>query len=247
LNILKSIKRSLKALSVDLESIHRTLRHPIRRKILLTLLEKKEMTYVDLMNLLEVDNTGKFNYHLKSLGDLIEKNGNGKYRLTDKGHIASQLLQKLPEKSLKTTPLSGGDVILIGSVGFALALFNPAFWTLPLVGIGLFGIGIGFMGLVYALMVPSGVMSYLTVRRTNSNDLYDLFKPPLVTSALFVILTVLMLLLDIKISFTFSERERVLFIPLPAYIIGNVAFAFLGIFIYEILRRMKESGTLNIN
>jgi len=227
--------KGFKHLSVDLESLHTILKHPIRRRIVLTLHEKQELTHVDLMNFLEVENTGKFNYHLKILGDLIEKNGSGRYRLTDKGNLASQLLLRFPERSYRPMPLRGGDAILIGCVGFLLALFNPGFWGLPL-----FGITIGLLGLVYALMTPCGVMWLLTVKRTISHDLYDLFKPPLVTSALFVLLVVIITFLDIRLYFTFSDQEFVLFIPLPSFIIGNVAFSFLGIGIFEIIYRARK-------
>lgn len=198
------------------------------------------------MNLLEVENTGKFNYHLKILGDLIEKNGDGRYMLTEKGELASRLLHKFPEKTFKPLPLRGGDAILIGSIGFALALFNPGFWALPIFGLVPTGIIIGFLGLFYALMVPSRTMWYLAVKRTKSNDLYDLFKPPLVTSALFVLLVVIMYLLEIRLPFTFAEKEFIVYLATPTYIISNVAFSFLGVSISEIIYRARTYGLFNI-
>jgi hypothetical protein len=101
LHIVNVVRGEPKPVSVDLESLHKILKHAIRRKIVLTLLEKKELTYVDLMNLVGVENTGKLNYHLKILSDLIEKDGNGKYRLTEKGQLASQLLLRFPEKKFE--------------------------------------------------------------------------------------------------------------------------------------------------
>jgi len=233
-------------MNVDLESLNKILKHPFRRKMVLLLHERQELAYIDIMNLLEVENTGKLNYHLKILGDLIEKNGNGKYRLSEKGGLAWQLLQKFPEKSFEPLPLHGGDAILIGSIGFFLALINPGFWALPIFGLATIGLIIGFLGLIYALMVPSGTMRYLTTKRTKSNDLYDLFKPPLVTSALFILLVVIVYLLDIKLSFTFAEQEHVLFMPFPSYIIGNIAFSFLGVGILEIIYRAKTYGLFNV-
>jgi hypothetical protein len=56
--------------------------------------DKGSVSYVDLMNAVEIKNTGKFNYHLKILGDLIEKDENGKYGLSEKGQLAVQFLQK---------------------------------------------------------------------------------------------------------------------------------------------------------
>jgi predicted transcriptional regulator len=72
-------------LSIDFESLSDVLKHPIRRKIILTLFERGNLSYVDLMNLIEVSSTGKLNYHLKILGDLIGKDQNGRYTLTEKG------------------------------------------------------------------------------------------------------------------------------------------------------------------
>jgi hypothetical protein len=229
---------------VDLGSLHKILKHPIRRKIVLVLREKQKLSYVDLMNLVEIENTGKFNYHLKILGDLIMKNEEGKYRLTEKGDLASQLLLKFPEKTFKPIPLRGGDAILIGSVGFLLALLNPGYWALTLLGIGF--LGVSFLGLAYALMTPGGVMWLLTVKRTNSNDLYDLFKPPLVTSALFVLMVVVMALLGMKLPFTNSDQPFVPFMPLPTFITSSVVFSFLGIVISEVIYRAKTQGMLNV-
>jgi hypothetical protein len=61
-------------MSVDFSSLNNVLKYPIRRRIVMALYERENMSYVDLMNLVEATNTGKFNYHPKILGDLIEKN-----------------------------------------------------------------------------------------------------------------------------------------------------------------------------
>jgi hypothetical protein len=80
--------------SVDFESLSEVLKNPIRRKIILALSDKGSDSYVDLMNSVEITNTGKFNYHLKILGDLVEKDDKGKYGLSEKGQLAVQFLQK---------------------------------------------------------------------------------------------------------------------------------------------------------
>jgi hypothetical protein len=76
-----------------IESLSEVLKNPIRREIVLFLSDKGSISYVDLMNVVEITNTGKFNYHLKVLDDLIEKDENGKYGLSEKGKIAVQFLQ----------------------------------------------------------------------------------------------------------------------------------------------------------
>jgi hypothetical protein len=80
--------------TVDFGSLSEVLRNPTRRKIILYLSDKGSISYVDLMNSVEITNTGKFNYHLKILGDLLEKGENGKYSLSEKGRLAVQFLQK---------------------------------------------------------------------------------------------------------------------------------------------------------
>jgi hypothetical protein len=91
-------------LGVNFEPFIDALKHPIRRKIILGLSEKPSISYVDLMNLVGAKNTGQFNYHLRILGDLIEKDENGKYSLSDRGQMAVQFLQEFARK--KTEPIS---------------------------------------------------------------------------------------------------------------------------------------------
>ena len=54
---------------------------------------------MELMTLAKIKNTGRFNYHLKALGDFIEKMNDGRYQLTERGQLAVQLLEKFPEKT----------------------------------------------------------------------------------------------------------------------------------------------------
>ncbi|MEM3666846.1 MAG: helix-turn-helix domain-containing protein [Candidatus Bathyarchaeia archaeon] len=118
-------------MSIDFESLTDVLKHPVRRKIILALYERKGLSYVELMNLVEVANTGRFNYHLKILGDLIAKDQDGKYCLTEKGNMAALLLQKFPEKKAEPKPLNMADAIIIGFIGFVLIFVNP-FLDIPL-------------------------------------------------------------------------------------------------------------------
>lgn len=85
-------------MGLDYSFLHKTLKDPTRRDILRQL-ENGSLTYVELMNRAKITNTGRFNYHLKVLADLIEKTDDGLYRLTDRGHLALQLLDKFPEKT----------------------------------------------------------------------------------------------------------------------------------------------------
>jgi hypothetical protein len=65
------------AAQVDFESFSDVLKHPIRRKIVLALYSSKGLTYMNLINAAEVANIGKFNYQLKLLADLIQKEAAG--------------------------------------------------------------------------------------------------------------------------------------------------------------------------
>jgi hypothetical protein len=50
------------------------------------------------MNMLGIANTGKLNYHLKTLGELVSKREDGQYVLTEKGKLSVLLLQEFSEK-----------------------------------------------------------------------------------------------------------------------------------------------------
>jgi DNA-binding transcriptional ArsR family regulator len=84
-------------MSSGLASLHKILKDETRRKIVLSLNEKGSLSYTDLMDTVEIVSTGTLNYHLKVLGDLIYKNDNGQYALTEKGKLASRLVTEFPE------------------------------------------------------------------------------------------------------------------------------------------------------
>jgi len=71
------------------------------------------------MKIVKVVSTGKFNYHLKILGDLIEKGQNGKYGLTEKGQMAAQLLQKFPQRK-------PGEESKLLKIGYNFSIFAGA-------------------------------------------------------------------------------------------------------------------------
>ncbi len=215
-------------MSVDFESLSDVLKHPIRRKIILALSERKSVSYVDLMNLVEVVNTGKFNYHLKILADLIEKDENGKYSLSEKGQLATQFLQKFHGKESEQAPLRMADAVLIGFAGCVLTVVNPGFWGAFFVALmrieipSSFFVVLGLLDFGFALLLPGGVMWLLAIRRARSHDAYDLFKPPLVTFILLLLLTIVMFLLNIGLTVTshqpvdgcaFREPQPDLFLP----------------------------------
>ena len=239
-------------MSVDFESLSDILKHPIRRKILLRLSGKK-LPYVDLMQLVGIKNTGKFNYHLKILGDLIKKDQDGRYCLTEKGEMAVQLLQKFPEKKAQQVPLSLGDAALIGFAGAVLVAINPIFWSAFIMASlkmelpTLFSAVIGLSILAYALVVPGAIMWLLTVRRTNSHDWYDLFKPPFATFILLLILLITMAFLKVNIVAMIKSPPIpsdggisyiILQIHLQLIFLWGLIFSFIGVVIAEFASKL---------
>jgi hypothetical protein len=88
----------------DTASLHKILKDQTRRAILECLNSNGPTPYLELMKEVGVTNTGRFNYHLKTLSDLITKDVDGKYTLTERGKLAIQLLDQFPIKPNLTEP-----------------------------------------------------------------------------------------------------------------------------------------------
>jgi hypothetical protein len=84
-------------MSSNISDLHKILKDETRRKAIILLHERGNLSYVDLMKSLEIANTGKMNYHIRVLGDLLTKTDEGKYVLTEKGKLASRLTLEFPE------------------------------------------------------------------------------------------------------------------------------------------------------
>lgn len=78
-----------------------SLKHPVRRKIL-RMLADKPMTFMEMVEQLEVSSS-HLTYHLESLGELIFKMENGKYKLSTFG-LATVSAMKGVEEAPKTEP-----------------------------------------------------------------------------------------------------------------------------------------------
>jgi hypothetical protein len=82
-------------LSVNLSKLHGVLKDETRARILNLLGEKGTLSYTELQSSLGIEHTGRLNYHLKVLGDLLSKDEQtGRYALSEKGMAAVQLLGK---------------------------------------------------------------------------------------------------------------------------------------------------------
>jgi len=75
------------------------LSHQIRRDILLILLEKKELSFSELMNVLEID-TGRMSFHLRNLKLFLDQTPTGKYKLNRFGQKALRLLKDIEALSI---------------------------------------------------------------------------------------------------------------------------------------------------
>jgi DNA-binding transcriptional ArsR family regulator len=121
-------------LEVDWKSLHKTLSDETRRSILELLAEKGTLSYTEIMTLLQITNTGRLNYHLKALANLVSKDDEGKYRLTEQGRLAASLVSTFPEKvkpEKKQSPLKIAVAVVLILVGVLLIV------SLLFIGLGL--------------------------------------------------------------------------------------------------------------
>jgi len=79
----------------EYDAIFAALKHPLRRRILLLLDEKGEVSFTDIQKAMGVDDTGLMSYHLKELALLISQSTRGKYKLSEIGKTSVALLKKV--------------------------------------------------------------------------------------------------------------------------------------------------------
>jgi hypothetical protein len=90
--------------------IFKAMQHPIRRRILRTLSEAPS-TYTEIQKTLNIDN-GLLNYHLDNMKDLITKNDEEKYTLSEFGKATVNLVRGVEEPA-NTLPGRGSVSILL--------------------------------------------------------------------------------------------------------------------------------------
>jgi len=75
------------------DEIQRALVHPIRRRIIECLQERNALSFYELLKHVGIGNHGKLGFHIKALKGLVEREPSmKKYRLTDRGQLASELI-----------------------------------------------------------------------------------------------------------------------------------------------------------
>jgi DNA-binding transcriptional ArsR family regulator len=155
---------------IGTRELHSILKDPTRRQIIDLLSQKKEISYVELLNLLEINNTGKLNYHLKILGDLIRKSESGKYQLTEKGELAVSVMRKF---SADLGFSSRSQFRWLGGISLI--------FSVPIIVISL-GLGLSSqesaasfaLGVIGATLVVLGIATYTQHRGLSVNGLSNL-------------------------------------------------------------------------
>ncbi|MGD2066581.1 MAG: helix-turn-helix domain-containing protein, partial [Candidatus Bathyarchaeota archaeon] len=84
----------------NVSKLFSVLSNKLRRDILSLLYEKKELSFSDLMNALDID-TGKMSFHLRNLKMFLEQTPSGKYRLNSFGQNALRLIRDTEALSIE--------------------------------------------------------------------------------------------------------------------------------------------------
>ena len=82
--------------------IFKSLKHPIRRKILRVLVDK-QLAFSEILDILSID-SGHLSYHIENLGGLVKHSDNGKYELSSIGTAAVDLMSGVEERPQLPTP-----------------------------------------------------------------------------------------------------------------------------------------------
>jgi DNA-binding HxlR family transcriptional regulator len=145
-----------------IESLHKILKDETRRKIVLLLEEKGNFGYTDLMDNLNIVSTGTLNYHLKVLGDFIDKDPNGEYRLTEKGKIAYRILTEFPDQE---RPLQDKRIykswIILTVASIIIAALNGYFLNIPIERTAT---------VIAVLLLLTGFAFYIRIRPSTSGN-----------------------------------------------------------------------------
>lgn len=140
--------------------LHRVLKDKTRASALELLGQRGSLSYSELLRLLGIEHTGKLNYHLRVLGDLLDKDEQtGYYTLSEKGKIALALLDKFQREAEKRPDgvlVVGVLLIMAGLYELYVGVPDAASWlsegSNPFVAFGLsvsiasLALGISFVG-----------------------------------------------------------------------------------------------------
>jgi DNA-binding transcriptional ArsR family regulator len=119
-------------MSQGIASLHKILKDETRQKIITLLAKRGNLSYSELLEEIDVL-IGILNYHLKVLGDLLQKNELGQYSLSDRGQLAYRLLTEFPNDPPKVVDkriYKAWIILTAGSVIFLI--LNGYFFNIPI-------------------------------------------------------------------------------------------------------------------
>ncbi|UNQ72493.1 ArsR/SmtB family transcription factor [Infirmifilum sp. NZ] len=154
------------------EELLRVLKDPTRRRIVRLLAEKGPLEYSEIMRELGLTSTGRLNYHLNAMRELLEKDELGRYRLNRRGLLAYQLLREYEsgkgEYTIGVHPLAllveSLPAFIVGVVILFFLLSQGFFAVNPLFLVALIAIiAVVLLRLAYGL--AGKPFPYLKVRR----------------------------------------------------------------------------------
>jgi len=114
------------------ETVFKTLSHQKRRDILRAIGEKREATFTEIKNQVDVPDTASLSYHLNALGTLISQN-RGKYSLSELGQDAYSLIYKTTTYTQSASTISSLRKKLT-----ALIVANAILWAAALLAVSEF-------------------------------------------------------------------------------------------------------------
>ena len=167
--------RSSSMRTVDISNLPSILKDQSRRKVILALEHRGPLTYTEILNMLDTAHTGKLNYHLKVLGDLIAKDeSTSRYSLTQKGELASQLLTQGFTSNGQSTRGKG-----LFDIGRVLTIIGAAFLllanlSLSMVGGNILGVFFGTACPVALLAIGASVSNVASDEKTKRYTIYGI-------------------------------------------------------------------------
>lgn len=110
------------------ESVFKTISHQKRRDILRFIGERKEATFTEIKDAVQIEDSPTLSYHLNALGPLMVQKG-GKYRLSEIGRDTYNLMGKIAMYSASTSIVNSlrkaiPTVIIANAILWASAIIS---------------------------------------------------------------------------------------------------------------------------
>ncbi|GBC68606.1 hypothetical protein HRbin01_00289 [archaeon HR01] len=106
-----------------ISDLFKVLNHPVRREIIKLLHERIDLSYTELLSELKIDE-GQFNFHLRTMKELVNRMEDGRYKLSQLGeaayHIISDAVRSLGAVDHLAKPSMGWRIVLRRVAAFIL-------------------------------------------------------------------------------------------------------------------------------